>query len=177
MLKLAGAELRFEDRELAPEATVVASAKAAAMIGQYFGDTLKDRMQAVNEGDVLEMAGLTIHVMHTPGHTEGSVCLLVDDVIFSGDTLFCHSCGRTDLPGGDPDAIMRSLGRLKALEGWRIPEDFDYASLPGLRNESRMKLQKIRPSTLAQAGRIDGVTPSELSLLQVFLNRLKKQEN
>ena len=72
---------------------------------------------------------------------------------------------------------QRAIERLKALEGWRIPEDFDYASLPGLRNESRMKLQKIRPSTLAQAGRIDGVTPSELSLLQVFLNRLKKQEN
>ena len=69
------------------------------------------------EGDVLELAGLTIKVMHTPGHTEGSVCLLVDDVIFSGDTLFCHSCGRTDLPGGDPEAIMKALARRKALEG------------------------------------------------------------
>ena len=76
------------------------------------------------EGDTLELAGLTIKVMHTPGHTEGSVCLLVDDVIFSGDTLFSHSCGRTDLPGGNPEALNRSLARLKALEG-------DYKVLPG----------------------------------------------
>ena len=68
-----------------------------------------------------------------------------------------------------------AIRNLRALEAWRIPEDFDYAALPGLRNESRMKLQKIRPGTLAQAGRIDGVTPSELSLLQVFLMREKKK--
>ena len=76
-----------------------------------------------DEGDVLELAGLTIRVMHTPGHTEGSVCLLVDDVIFSGDTLFSHSCGRTDLPGGDWATITKSLARLANLEGnfWVYP--------------------------------------------------------
>ena len=68
-----------------------------------------------------------------------------------------------------------AIQNLRALEAWRIPADFDYAALPGLRNESRMKLQKIRPGTLAQAGRIDGVTPSEISLLQVFLMREKKK--
>lgn len=67
----------------------------------------------------------------------------------------------------------QAIRRLRALEAWRIPEDFDYSSLPGLRNESRMKLQKVRPGTLAQAGRIDGVTPSEISLLQVFLMRAR----
>ena len=87
------------------------------------------------EGDVLELAGLTIKVMHTPGHTEGSVCLLVDDVIFSGDTLFCHSCGRTDLPGGDPDAIMKSLARLKALEG-------DYRVLPGHNRATTLAIER-----------------------------------
>ena len=88
-----------------------------------------------NEGDVLEMAGLTIHVMHTPGHTEGSVCLMVDDVIFSGDTLFSHSCGRTDLPGGDPDAIMKSLARLKALEG-------DYRVMPGHNRATTLAIER-----------------------------------
>jgi len=88
-----------------------------------------------DEGDVLEMAGLTIRVMHTPGHTEGSVCLFVDDVIFSGDTLFCHSCGRTDLPGGDPDAIMKSLARLKALEG-------DYRVLPGHNRATTLAVER-----------------------------------
>ena len=68
------------------------------------------------EGDALKLAGLTIHVLHTPGHTPGSVCLLTDDVIFSGDTLFAGSCGRTDLPGGDWATILRSLKRLAAME-------------------------------------------------------------
>ena len=88
-----------------------------------------------DEGDVLELAGLTIRVMHTPGHTEGSVCLVVDDVIISGDTLFCHSCGRTDLPGGDPDAIMKSLARLKALEG-------DYRVLPGHNRATTLAVER-----------------------------------
>ena len=88
-----------------------------------------------SEGDVLELAGLTIRVMHTPGHTEGSVCLMVDDVIFSGDTLFCHSCGRTDLPGGNPDAMQRSLARLKALEG-------DYRVLPGHNRATTLAIER-----------------------------------
>ena len=79
---------------------------------------------AYGEGDKLELAGLHIRVLHTPGHTPGSVCLLVDDTIFSGDTLFAGSCGRTDLPGGDADTLMASLGRLDNLEG-------DYTVCPG----------------------------------------------
>ena len=87
------------------------------------------------EGDVLELAGLTIRVMHTPGHTEGSVCLLVDDVIFAGDTLFCHSCGRTDLPGGNPEALTASLARLKALEG-------DYRVMPGHNRATTLAIER-----------------------------------
>ena len=70
-----------------------------------------------------------------------------------------------------------AIRNLRELESWRIPDDFDYDALPGLRNESRMKLKKIRPGTLAQAGRIDGVTPSEISLLQVFLIREKRKRD
>ena len=55
--------------------------------------------------------------MGTPGHTQGSVCLLVGDVMFSGDTLFRGSCGRTDFAGGDPKAMLASLDRLAALPG------------------------------------------------------------
>ena len=69
------------------------------------------------EGSHLKLAGLDISVLHTPGHTPGSVCLLVDTAIFSGDTLFQGSCGRTDLPGGDWATIGKSLKRLAALEG------------------------------------------------------------
>ncbi len=75
------------------------------------------------EGTRLTLAGLDITVLHTPGHTPGSVCLLVENTIFSGDTLFQGSCGRTDLPGGDWATITKSLHRLAALEGnfWVYP--------------------------------------------------------
>ena len=76
------------------------------------------------EGDVLKLAGLTIRVIQTPGHTPGSVCLLVEDSMFSGDTLFEGSCGRTDLPGGDWAVILKSLKRLKEM-------DRDYKVYPG----------------------------------------------
>lgn len=69
------------------------------------------------EGDVLSLAGLTLRVLQTPGHTPGSVCLLCDGNLFSGDTLFAGSCGRTDLPSGSWNDLQTSLSRLKALEG------------------------------------------------------------
>ena len=75
------------------------------------------------EGTILNIAGLYIRVLHTPGHTPGSVCLLVDDVIFSGDTLFAGSCGRTDI-GGSWTEIQASLKRLSLLEG-------DFTVYPG----------------------------------------------
>lgn len=62
-------------------------------------------------------AGLTFRVIPTPGHTPGSVCLVCEDVMFSGDTLFRGSCGRTDFAGGDPKAMLASLDRLAALPG------------------------------------------------------------
>jgi len=76
------------------------------------------------EGSVLSLAGLTIRVIHTPGHTPGSVCLIAENALFSGDTLFAGSCGRTDLPGGDWAAITASLRRLSEMEG-------DFSVYPG----------------------------------------------
>ncbi len=70
---------------------------------------------ALSDGDVLALAGLSVCVMHTPGHTPGSVCFLIDNTIFSGDTLFACSCGRTDLPGGCWETLTRSLARLRDL--------------------------------------------------------------
>ncbi|HIR63618.1 MAG TPA: MBL fold metallo-hydrolase [Candidatus Faecousia faecigallinarum] len=68
------------------------------------------------EGQGLTLAGLVITVFHTPGHTPGSVCFLTGDALFTGDTLFAGSCGRTDLPGGDPGQMAASLARLAALD-------------------------------------------------------------
>ena len=76
------------------------------------------------ESDFVEAAGLTFKVLHTPGHTPGSVCLCCENVMFSGDTLFWGSCGRTDLPGGNWTTIRISLKRLADLPG-------DYDVYPG----------------------------------------------
>lgn len=77
-----------------------------------------------DEGDTLPLGGLTIHVLHTPGHSKGGVTLQVGDVLFCGDTLFAGSCGRTDLNGGSYEEIMQSLKRLGQLPG-------DYHVCPG----------------------------------------------
>lgn len=88
------------------------------------------------EGTQLHLAGLDITVLHTPGHTPGSVCLLVENTMFSGDTLFEGSCGRTDLPGGDWATILTSLRRLAALETnyWVLP---GHGGSTMLRDEKR----------------------------------------
>jgi hydroxyacylglutathione hydrolase len=72
----------------------------------------------LQEGGEVRFGEIRLQVLHTPGHTEGSVCLYDADYgsLFSGDTLFAGSWGRTDLPGGDEAAMVASLGRLSGLE-------------------------------------------------------------
>jgi len=79
----------------------------------------------VDASDTLQVGGLTITFVHTPGHTPGSQCFLVEDRLISGDTLFIGSCGRTDLPGSDPTEMYYSLTRRLA----KIPDD--TVLLPG----------------------------------------------
>jgi glyoxylase-like metal-dependent hydrolase (beta-lactamase superfamily II) len=79
-----------------------------------------------DSGDVVDVGAVAVELLHTPGHTPGSQCFLVDRLLVSGDTLFLEGCGRTDLPGGDPDAMYDSLQRLASL-----PDDI--AVLPGHR--------------------------------------------
>ncbi len=76
------------------------------------------------DGDELVLGDYAIRVIHTPGHTKGSVCYVVSDMIFSGDTLFKGTIGRTDFPGGSFDEIVKSLSGLASLEG-------DYKVYPG----------------------------------------------
>ena len=87
------------------------------------------------EGDTLKIAGLSIRVLHTPGHTPGCVCLMVEDNLFTGDTLFRESCGRTDLPGGNGAELFKSLRRLTTLPG-------DYRVLPGHGMESTLEEER-----------------------------------
>lgn len=71
----------------------------------------------VDDGDVITLGSTKLKVLQTPGHTPGGVCYVGDGEIFSGDTLFFCSCGRTDFPGGSSSQIMESLKRIAALEG------------------------------------------------------------
>lgn len=71
----------------------------------------------LHDGDSVPVGGLCVRVLHTPGHTAGSCCFLVGDALFSGDTLMCLSCGRTDFPTGSMARMGDSLRRLGTLKG------------------------------------------------------------
>jgi len=91
---------------------------------QYSYAGAGENQRTYDEGDVLELGETKIRVLHTPGHSRGSVVLLCGDVMVAGDTLFAGSCGRCDLFGGDLETMFVSLRRLAALEG-------DYRVYPG----------------------------------------------
>jgi hydroxyacylglutathione hydrolase len=104
-------------------AELLAKCKAKVVIHKAEADFLKglaptDMIKA-ESGDTVDVGGLAIRLLHTPGHTPGSQCFLVDNRIVSGDTLFIGACGRVDLPGSDPEQMYYSLTqKLMAL-----PED------------------------------------------------------
>ena len=78
----------------------------------------------LSDGDIIMLGETEIRFISTPGHTVGSGCYIADDCIFSGDTIFCESIGRTDFPTSSMRAMMKSVERIKNLEG-------DYAVYPG----------------------------------------------
>jgi len=91
----------------------------------------------LQEGGEIRFGSLRLEVLHTPGHTEGSVCLMADSerLLFTGDTLFAGSWGRTDLPGGSEEEMVDSLGRLSVLAG-------DLKVLPGHGPQTTMAAEK-----------------------------------
>ena len=96
-----------------------------------------DDLKLYDEGDVIRLGDHELQVLHTPGHSPGSVTLKVEDVLFTGDTLFAGSCGRTDLRGGSYEQIMQSLKRLGELKG-------DFHVCPG--HEATSTLERERRS-------------------------------
>jgi glyoxylase-like metal-dependent hydrolase (beta-lactamase superfamily II) len=70
-----------------------------------------DALALHDDGDVVTAGAIEVKLLHTPGHTPGSQCFLVDGRLVAGDTLFLEGCGRTDFPGGDPEAMYDSLHR------------------------------------------------------------------
>jgi hydroxyacylglutathione hydrolase len=83
---------------------VVHKAEAEFIKGLSSSDMIK-----TDNGDKVDIGGIEVHLMHTPGHTPGSQCFLVDNRVVSGDTLFIDACGRVDFPGGNPEQMYYSL--------------------------------------------------------------------
>lgn len=71
----------------------------------------------IEDGEKISVGKLTLKIMHTPGHTPGSICLLCEGFMFTGDTLFCGSVGRWDMPGGDGQTLRESIKKLSRISG------------------------------------------------------------
>ena len=102
------------------------------------------------EGDVVQLGSLQVEVLHTPGHTPGSVCLKCRDALFTGDTLFAGSMGRTDFAGGSGEDMMASLRRLGELEG-------DFRVFPGHNEFTTLDRERETNPYLKMA--MEGVKP------------------
>lgn len=99
------------------------------------------------EGTEVSFGGMTAYYMNTPGHTPGSSVIRIEDVLFTGDTLFRHECGRCDLEGGDFGQMLSSLKRLHDLNG-------DYRVLPGHEAVSSLEEERrFNPYMLQATGR------------------------
>lgn len=124
---------------------------ALALEADYWGITLDIVRHA--DGDAVALGATRIRLLHTPGHSPGSVCLHTDGRLFTGDTLFVYGCGRCDLPGGDAAALYRSLRRL---------------------------LDTLPPDTVIHPGHDYGIKPvstlGEQSRLNPFLHRQSADE-
>jgi glyoxylase-like metal-dependent hydrolase (beta-lactamase superfamily II) len=88
----------------------------ADFVSRITGIPMSD-LTAHEHGDKVNIGDIDIELLHTPGHTPGSQCFLLDGRLIAGDTLFLEGCGRTDFPGGDSDEIFRSLQKLAQLSG------------------------------------------------------------
>jgi glyoxylase-like metal-dependent hydrolase (beta-lactamase superfamily II) len=92
------------------------NSEEALYVSRITGIPMSD-LTAHEHGDKVSIGDIEIELLHTPGHTPGSQCFLLDGRLIAGDTLFLEGCGRTDFPGGDSDEIFRSLQKLAQLSG------------------------------------------------------------
>ena len=109
---------------------------AIALGSSRYGFTLPEGGEYYGDGDAVEIPGLRFEVIATPGHTPGGVTLRCGEALFTGDTLFKGSCGRTDLPGGDMEQELESLKKLCSLPG-------DYEVYPGHMDSSTLERERM----------------------------------
>ena len=89
------------------------------------------KIHKLKNNDEIKIGGIKIKVIHTPGHTPGAACLLFENKLITGDTLFVNAIGRTDLAGGDPVKLFESLQKLKKLnDGIEVYPGHDYGEIP-----------------------------------------------
>jgi glyoxylase-like metal-dependent hydrolase (beta-lactamase superfamily II) len=90
-----------------------------------------DALRPSKPGDVVQVGPLELKLLHTPGHTPGSQCVLCEDALVSGDTVFVNACGRCDMRGGDPEAMYRTISQvlLKLPEQTRLLPGHDYGDV------------------------------------------------
>lgn len=91
------------------------TARQQAALWGFEIDDMPDPDETVKEGDIIRVGNLVFKFIHTPGHSPGSICLYGEGVVFTGDTLFQDSVGRTDLPGGNMEKLKESFKRLLNL--------------------------------------------------------------
>ena len=109
-------------------------------------------LKPVAGGETILIGQIPVNLIHTPGHTEGSQCLLVDGRLLSGDTLFIKACGRCDMPDSDPKKLYDSLSRrLKTLDDSTILcPGHNYAEVPtSTIGEEKQANPYLQPSTLS----------------------------
>ncbi|NBP18508.1 MAG: MBL fold metallo-hydrolase, partial [Actinobacteria bacterium] len=128
----------------------------------------RTNLAAHEPGDVVEVGDVRITLVHTPGHTPGSQCFLVDGRLVSGDTLFLDGCGRTDLPGSNPEDMYDSLQRLASL-----PDD--TVVFPGhmYSHEPHAPLQRVRASNAV----LDDEEPDKNVIIRRLLHDAIVQAN
>lgn len=111
---------------------------ASINLSMLFSDQISEEPAdlIINDSDIIKAGNMEIKVITTPGHTKGGVCFLIDNELFSGDTLFLRSVGRTDFPGGSSDTLIKSI-----KEKLYILDD-DTIVHPGHGNDTKIDYEK-----------------------------------
>jgi hydroxyacylglutathione hydrolase len=114
--------------------------RSAGADAAYYGLSLEPSPEPdilLDDGDIIDAGDITFTVIHTPGHSPGGICLLCDGCIFTGDTLFADSIGRTDLPGGNTEILLDSIRRKL------LPLDEELTVYPGHGPETSIGREKV----------------------------------
>lgn len=123
-----------------------------------------ENLRAMSPGDDVRVGGIEIKLLHTPGHTPGSVCFGVDDALVTGDTLFVDGCGRCDFVGGDPQTMFETLRKLcrDLPSQTRMYPGHNYGQTPSATLDAQLQSNPyLALSSVADfvAHRMEGKTP------------------